>query len=413
MRTLDGRRPLWTGLSIGSSVLLIVAATVGLPRLRAREEPVRFAPAPAGGEVSKPSVEIPVANGPEVQKSRSAEPATAKVVSGLVRDQAGNPVADVMIAGTERFREIHFSNGVLSDVARHDWLFVTTGPDGRYRFDGPTMKRTAPPIKEFGVFAYHEKGYARRSAEELAKSADLTLEPWGRVEGVVTVLGKPLANVPLRFILDATDQHSMFYDVFEYNARTDDQGRFAVEHVPAGVAQVSTGTRFGKNPGPYGIVSSPRRLIRPGESLTLNVGGTGRPVVGKIRVRDGNELAVTGGRLVLKTNEMPEPDEPSAEEMKTWDMEKRFLHHFDHYRSPEGLARRLAARVVQVQVQPDGTFRAVEVEPGTYTLSFWLGKGFQHPAVARDVTVPTIPKGRTDAPLDLGTIEITTPVPKP
>jgi beta-lactamase regulating signal transducer with metallopeptidase domain len=413
MRILDGRRPLRTGLSLGSSALLIVAATVGLPRLRAREEPAKPPTAPAGREASRPIVAIPVAKVPEAPEDAVAEPAAPKVVSGTVRDRDGSPVADVMIKGTERFREYDFSNGVLGDDVRHDWLFASTGPDGRYRFQGASMERTTPPIKEFGVFAYHEKGYARRSAEELARSADLTLEPWGRVEGVVTVLGRPLADVPLRCTLDATDQHSMFYDYYEYDARTDDRGRFAVEHVPAGVAQVSTGRRSGKDSVPYGLVSSARRPIKPGETLVLNIGGSGRPVVGKIRVLEGVPVRLGGGRLVLKAGEKPGPHGPSAEEMKTWDMEKRFLHHFDPYRSPEGRARRLAARIYSVQIRSDGTFRAVEVEPGAYTLSFWVGEDFQHPIVTREVVVPPIPGRWTDAPLDLGMVRITPPVPKP
>ena len=172
-------------------------------------------------------------------------------------------------------------NGKLQDFARHDWIFATSDSEGRYRFDGASMRRANPPIGKYGVFAYHAKGYARKSAEELEFSGDLTLEPWGRVEGTVTVLGKPLANQALRFTLDATDEHSMFYDYYEYEARTDDRGRFTVEHVPAGVAHVSTGTSHRKEPGPYGIVSSPRKLIKAGETLTLNIGGAGRLVEGK------------------------------------------------------------------------------------------------------------------------------------
>ena len=208
------------------------------------------------------------------------------------------------------------------------------------------MKRTNPPIEKFGVFAYHAKGYARKSAEELATSADLTLEPWGRVAGTVTVLGKPLADVPIRFTLDATDQHSMFYDVFVYDARTDHLGRFTVDHVPAGVAHVSTGLL---DPGPYGIVSSAGRLIKPGETLTLNIGCAGRPVVGRLSVLDGVPGSLGGGALTLKSNDQPEPPGPAAavrksdgltaqKEMEAWDREKTFLYHFDHYRSPEGLA---------------------------------------------------------------------------
>jgi len=171
MRILDGRRPLRTGLSLGSTALLLVVATVGLPRLRAREESVKPAPAPADREASKPIAAIPVAKGPEAQEKEKADPAAAKEISGLVRDRDGNPVPNVMITGTEQRREIDFRDGVLNEFVKHDWLYAATGPQGRYQFQGDSMKRITPPIKESGVFAYHDKGYARKSAEELAKSA--------------------------------------------------------------------------------------------------------------------------------------------------------------------------------------------------------------------------------------------------
>lgn len=416
MRILDGRRPLSTGLSLGSAALLLVVAAVGLPRLRAREEPAKPAPAPTGREASRPIAATPLTKGSEAQEKEKAEAAAAKVVSGIVHDRDGRPVAEVLIKGTERYREIMFNNGVLDDFVRHDWLSAVTGPDGRYRFEGGSMKRTNPPIKEFGVFAYHKKGYARQSADELRRSGNLTLEPWGRVEGVVTVLGKPLAHVPVRFMLDATDQHSMFYDVFEYETKTDAQGRFAVEHVPAGVAHAVTGTVFGKDPGPYGSVSSAKRLIKAGETLTLNIGGSGRLVVGKLRVLEGIPVSLGGGNLALKTNEKPAPPEASVKvndgAITEDEREQLFLRHFNAYRSPEGLSLRLAQRFYSVQIHTDGTFRAVEVEPGAYTLSFWVGEDFQHPIATRELVVPPIPEWRNDTPIDLGTIKITPPAPK-
>lgn len=389
MRILDGRRPLQTRLSVGSAVILLVVAAVGLPRLNAREEP------------SKPPLSAPIPTKvPEAQEKAAVEPRLdpTRGLSGVVRDRDGTPMAQVGITQTQVGSEIDFSNGVLEDVPRADRQFAWTGADGRYQF--------APRATKYGVFGYHEKGYARKSAGELAKSADLVLEPWGRVEGTVTVLGKPLADVPIRFTLDATDEHSMFYDYYEYDTRTDAQGRYAVEHVPAGVAHASTGTWFGKNPGPYGIVSSAWTLIKPGETLTLDIGGSGRPLVGTLHVSAGPPVNIGGGRLVLHTDAPPEPPKPSLKEMETWDFEKRVRSHLDPYRSPEGLARRLKQRIYSVQVQPDGTFRAVEVVPGTYTLSFWVGEDFEHPVANREVTVAPIPGGRTDVPLDVGTVQV-------
>ena len=237
---------------VGSSALLIAMATIGLPRLRAQAVPAKPAPAPPGREASQPIAAIPATNDPVVQDTEKPEPAAVTVVSGIVRDRDGNPVSGVMIMGTERHREVYFKNGVLDDVVKHDWLYAESGPDGCYRFEGASMKRIDPPIKEFGVFGYHQKGYVRRSAAELARSGDLTLEPWARVYGIVMVRGEPLTSVPIRFTLDATDEHSMSEEVYEYEAETDDHGRFAVAHVLAGVAAASALVRFGNEVAPRG-----------------------------------------------------------------------------------------------------------------------------------------------------------------
>lgn len=350
----------------------------------------------------------------ETRPSLVMPPAAAKETSGTVRDRDGKPVAGVLIAGTERYREIMFRSGVLDDFVRHDWLSAETGPAGHYRFAGGSMKRPSPPIKEFGLFAYHEKGYARRSADELRKSGDLTLEPWSRVYGIATVLGKPLANVPIRFTLDATDEHSMFYDVYEYETMTDDRGRFKIEHVPAGVGMASTGTPRGKNKTSYARISSARRLIKPGETVKLNIGGFGRPVVGRLRTPEGMPIRVGGGRLELKIDPREPPLAPDrdADAQTEAARERRFFRHFNAYRSPAGLAQRLAQRFHVVQIHDDATFEAVEVEPGTYTLAFWVGDDHRNPIATRVVVVPPMPESRSDTPLDIGTVDLTTPLRK-
>jgi hypothetical protein len=138
--------------------------------------------------------------------------------------------------------------------------------------------------------------------------------------------------------------------------------------------------------------------------------------VGKLHVSEGIPISVGGGRLDLKSNK-PEPKEVSVKDTDAADTEaareERFLRHFNVYRSPEGVARRLADRIYSVQIHNDGTFRAVEVEPGSYILSFWIGDDFQHPVAAREVVVPSIPGGETTTPLDLGTVLIARAAPQP
>ncbi len=399
MRLIDPRRPLPPrGLSAGGCGVLLIAAVVALPRLRADDRPdrpARPAPAPASAPASVP---------------RPARPATpSRIASGMVRDRDGRPIAGATITGTERHHEVSFRNGELDGSDELFWVRATSGANGGYRFLGRSKQNDIPVDEPFGLFAVHPSGFARKSAEEIAASPDLVLEPWGRVVGSVSVMGRPAAGVAVRLSLDATDAHSMGYDFFDYTTYTDDQGRYAIEHVPAGLALVTTGPVPGNDPRPFGPLSSGSKPLRAGETLILNLGGTGRPVVGKLWILEGVPVNLGGGHLARKLGTPPGLPPLTEEQMKTWGQEKVFRYYFEDARSPEGLARRLAARFHPIQIQAGGTFRALDVEPGTYTVSFWSGQDSDHPLITRDVDIPAAPEGSTSEPFDMGTITITPP----
>jgi hypothetical protein len=76
-----------------------------------------------------------------------------------------------------------------------------------------------------------------------------------------------------------------------------------------------------------------------------------------------------------------------------------------------------------MKLEPDGSFRIDDVEPGIYTLLIVVRErptDQSHPAIGgdelgrvqREVTVPPIPGGRSDEPLDLGSTTLE-PVRKP
>ena len=406
MRILDGRRRVHPGLSLNSAGLLVVAAAVGLPRLHAGEEAAPAPPATSARQNPQPGEA-----GAKIDGDSAL--AAIKPVAGIVLDRDGTPIAGALMASTVPSRGIWFEDETLDHILVEEVSYARSRPDGSYLLSPPLEPNRdhRPGMAPFGVFAYHATGYARKSAAELARSSDLVLEPWGRVEGTVTVLGKPLADVPIRVTLDATDEHSMGYEHYEYAARTDAHGRFAVERVLAGVASACTGDKFGKDPGPHGIVCSPAKSIHAGATLRLDIGGPGRPVEGKVRVREGIPIHLGGASLRLQNEAPPEPPKLSDEAMGGMTSEQCFRYYFEPYRSPAGLARRLAARYFPVQIRPNGTFRAVDVEPGTYTLTFHAGETDARPLASLEVVVPPIPDGRTDDPLDVGTVFITPPTP--
>ena len=99
----------------------------------------------------------------------------------------------------------------------------------------------------------------------------------------------------------------------------------------------------------------------------------------------------------------------------TWDHEKRSAYRRQWYLSAEGKAQRRAGRRYRFAIGSDGRFRVDDVLPGSYKLTIHVANtpGFQSAAAGgvrvqgilkRDVEVKPIPGGRSDEPLDLGSI---------
>ena len=155
----------------------------------------------------------------------------------------------------------------------------------------------------------HPKGVAQKSAAELEQSGELTLEPFGRIEGALRIGSEPGKQQPIRIQLDrrryASDHHFQF---FEYTTKTDDNGRFTIVDVMPGEATVSR-EASGPGIGRVYLSSVPLIDVVSGETTRVEFGGQGRPIIGKVAGPPGSvrkfELAVGSGMLTLDQAEMP------------------------------------------------------------------------------------------------------------
>jgi hypothetical protein len=87
--------------------------------------------------------------------------------------------------------------------------------------------------------------------------------------------------------------------------------------------------------------------------------------------------------------------------------------------SEAGRARQRLQRSYSIRPEADGSFRIEDVPAGTYTLTVYLGPavmmvtaGMPAPRterLTREIVVPEMPDGRSDDPLDLGTITLQAP----
>ena len=140
--------------------------------------------------------------------------------------------------------------------------------------------------------------------------------------------------------------------------------------------------------------------VSPGTTARVDMGGTGRPVVGKVTAPAGLagpiDWTFSNNKLIPKLS----PIQAAL------------------VRSGLKKASHFASGGYTVKLEADGSFRVEDVEAGTYDLiimvnepprdPFKVGFGQEVLATARrEVVVPPMPGGRSDEPLDFGAIPLT------
>jgi peroxiredoxin len=246
-----------------------------------------------------------------------------------------------------------------------------------------------------------------RDPEQLAASTEILLAPWGRIEGVLKIGPRPAPRQKVSgWLLDQGP-----FGRVDYDAMTDDHGQFVLERVTPGRLMVY---RYVDDADHHGwTTSNPGDVdLKPGESARIQIGGTGRPVVGRLALPEGltltNFVLGHGGNLATPRSWPPYPDD-----YPDWNDERRSAW-WDAFRKTHAGRAYFASfeREYAVTLRPDGSFRIEDVPAGRYVLKLpFTGNVSGDPsarlAFARtDVIVPEMPGGRSDGSLDIGVIPL-------
>ena len=326
-------------------------------------------------------------------KLRKAAP-----LSGIVRGPDGKPLAGAKVGLSGDDNHVRMENGRLgSNLVVGEATHTTTGPDGRYRF--------RPQEHPVAIVVEHDAGFAVRTPRELAASADVTVSPWSRIEGVLRIGTHPAPNQKV----SAWMVNRSFRGRVDYDTLTDEHGRFFIERVTPGSITVYRNVDTPDHRG--WIPSNPVTVdVSPGQTYRVDVGGTGRPLIGRLQIPQGFSLA----DLVLSfgdlSSERREPRMPDDYPDFTSGQKTAWFERF--YKTTEGKTYYTGDRKYAVDLHADGTFRIEDVPAGKYELKLHFlgrsdpdGRGI-HAAAHSDVTVPAISGGRTDESLDLGVIRL-------
>jgi peroxiredoxin len=294
----------------------------------------------------------------------------ADPIRGTVSNPDGSPAREGFVYLVPAGEALELRNGDVPPWWRKEKIGAQVSPGGQF---------TLPPQKEdWLLVALADAGFAVAHRRDLPGGNALRLQPWARVSGTVRFGTKPAAELALRL-----QPHELHLPRGEEEPRifrqddlaTDADGRFQLARVMPGdydvIRVVPSGVRR------ITFVNMARLDVVAGRSYDLNIGGSGRPVV---------------GRVVLPTN-VP------------WMVRNAVI-------APQAATSKRLALGVQISV--NGRFRAENIAPGEYKLRISIhepppddacGWGPLIGEFSREFTVSPIAGGVTDDPLDLGDLE--------
>ncbi len=293
----------------------------------------------------------------------------AAAVEGVVLSPDGTPLSNAEVVIATHWARIQ--NGQIDSRSSEYNRILRTGSAGKFRFE--------PPVEPYLIIVLHEQGYAEVTPPEFAASPRITVSAWGRAEGTLRIGAKPGVHQSIALLPEYRPEEEHPRITLEYETQTDERGHFVFARALPGEGAVSRsipmngGRRFSHTVGVQ---------IKAGQTTHIQIGGTGRPVIGKVVIPD------------------------QIKDKFDW----QYATYDLSINSPEN-----PYKLLSLMFEEDGSFRVEDVPAGNYHLYV---RAYEVSAerqarpeeqigvLSRDFTVGEMPNGRSDEPLDLGTLEL-------
>lgn len=329
-------------------------------------------------------------------------------LAGIVRLPDGKPAAGAEVVLATPSQGAYIWNG--SRISDQGCPTVKTSADGRYAFGVQEGK--------WVLVVIHEAGYAELSDDAYAKSPDIQLRSWGRIEGRLMIGSRPGADERISVWLSGErydpTQPRIHHDI---RSETGKDGRFTIKRVPPGKWGVSRSVQIRENTWTYR--QSEKVTVPAGRTVKVSLGGKGRPVTGRAALPPGAEgidLQAGDGRFSTKI-EFPKPPLPGN--WGSLDQQARRDWHEKWSNSDEGREylkaqeeAQSARKYFSLVIGPGGSFRVEDVPAGRYELRIQVLTSRNDPraglaaSLTHEFIIPEMPGGRSDKPLDLGKLTL-------
>jgi hypothetical protein len=260
----------------------------------------------------------------------------------------------------------------------------------------------------------NEHGFGLAPGYDLSRNPNMVVKPWGRIEGVRTNCGRPMANRRLRFRLGWREvgSHEITQSLrIPMETTTDSQGHFRFEHVPAMAIVISEAREC---PTAVWFPLPVRVLVKPETTTFVELATQGQTVVGHLNLENGlpegidpkelNDPKKFRGSLNLDPIRPQPPDPPEAidsiaERTKWWQAWFETETGGNWFRSV------LAGTIFGFN--SDGSFAAELVEPERFYVSCQYDRNGETVHL-HDKASYVIPAAASDAckPFDIGKINL-------
>jgi len=250
-----------------------------------------------------------------------------------------------------------------------------------------------------GVAVIHESGCALLSIEA-ATNAPIALPPWGAIEGALFLGGEPAPNQHVSVTgCQKSETDPLLLLSFSYRTTTDERGRFRFEKVPPGEHFVAREVGF-FDAGPSTLNHSHAALVKVESGVTASVElrRQGRPMIGQIAFDGSADDVHWGTSQAYLQVEGTQPPKLDYERAPADSARAAFLHR--------------AATRFPAALSKDGSIRADDVPPGSYTLVIELKSAAADPvqfsklfgSLRKEITVPS--RADENGPVDVGVLAV-------
>ncbi len=346
------------------------------------------------------------------------EPAQDIAATVLTPDHQPAKESKVAVGVKDSF--IRIQNGDIRENSTYA-TFVRTDAQGRFH--------TPAPNGPFQLIITHPTGFAHYKSDSGPLPDPLKLTPWARVEGQFQIGKTPVPKVPLEI---------QSYNYFPYGddgpsitnqhrTSTGSDGKFVFERVWPGKGYLGREISFMVNDGVSDPISS---ILLPldfkaGITVAQNLGGKGRPVIGKLAPPANHKGKVLWQFTLINGHRFldPPPGMLAVEEMqkhpqkyqnwyKNWKASNRYADEKVIYEKYTADQEKLLSETphFKASIATDGSFRIDDVPPGNYALSAHCYEqkkaGFPGHLINHIFTVPPVDQSGNNEPVDLGTLTL-------